>query len=66
METNMPGLYVAGTAAAGSQKRYTLFIENCHDHVGKIVASICGYWPDELGTIPSRSYNLPFEDIQAN
>jgi thioredoxin reductase (NADPH) len=66
MQTNMPGLYVAGTAAAGSQKRYTLFIENCHDHVGKIVASICGYWPDELGTIPSRRYNLPFEDFQAN
>lgn len=66
METNMPGLYVAGTAAAGSQKRYTLFIENCHDHVGKIVESISGYWPEELGSVPSRRYSLPFEDIQAN
>jgi thioredoxin reductase (NADPH) len=66
MQTNMPGLYVAGTAAAGSQKRYTLFIENCHDHVGKIVASISGFWPNELGTVPSRRYDLPFEDIQAN
>lgn len=66
METNMPGLYVAGTAAAGSQKRYTLFIENCHDHVGKIVASISGIWPDELGTVHPRRYNLPFQDIQAN
>jgi thioredoxin reductase (NADPH) len=66
METNMPGLFVAGTAAAGSQKRYTLFIENCHDHVAKIAASICGYWPEELGTVPSRRYDLPFEDIQAN
>jgi thioredoxin reductase (NADPH) len=66
METNVPGLYVAGTAAAGSQKRYSLFIENCHHHVGKIAASISGYWPDVLGTIPSRQYDLPFEDIQAN
>jgi thioredoxin reductase (NADPH) len=66
METNVAGLYVAGTAAAGSQKRYSLFIENCHPHVGKIAASISGYWPDILGTIPSRQYDLPFEDIQAN
>jgi hypothetical protein len=34
--------------------------------VGKIAASISGYWPDILGTIPSRQYDLPFEDIQAN
>lgn len=66
METNVPGLFVAGTAAAGSQKRYTLFIENCHHHVGKIAAALSGSWPDKLGTIPSRRYELPFEDIQAN
>lgn len=66
METNQPGLYVAGTAAAGSQKRYTLFIENCHLHVGKIAASISGYWPDNLGTVPSRQYDLPFDEFQAN
>jgi thioredoxin reductase (NADPH) len=66
METNVPGVYVAGTAAAGSQKRYTLFIENCHAHVGKIVAAMSGAWPEKLGTVPSRNYELPFEDIQAN
>jgi thioredoxin reductase (NADPH) len=66
METNVPGLYVAGTAAAGSQKRYTLFIENCHIHVGKIATALSGIWPEKLGTIPSRRYDLPFEDIQAN
>jgi len=66
METNVPGLYVAGTAAAGSQKRYTLFIENCHIHVGKIAVALSGTWPSELGTIHSRRYELPFEDIQAN
>jgi thioredoxin reductase (NADPH) len=42
METNVPGLFVAGTAAAGAQKEYRLFIENCHEHVGKIVKAITG------------------------
>jgi thioredoxin reductase (NADPH) len=66
METNVPGLYVAGTAAAGSQKRYTLFIENCHGHVGKIAAALSGTWPNKLGTVSSRRYELPFEEYQAN
>jgi thioredoxin reductase (NADPH) len=38
METNVPGLYVAGTAAGGTQEQYQLFIETCHDHVEKIAA----------------------------
>ena len=42
METDVPGLFVAGTAAAGAQKEYRLFIENCHEHVGKIVKAITG------------------------
>jgi thioredoxin reductase (NADPH) len=66
METNVPGLYVAGTAVAGSQKRYKLFIENSHVHVAKIMASLTGQWPDKIGTIPARQYDLPTEEIQAN
>jgi thioredoxin reductase (NADPH) len=66
METNIPGLYVAGTAVAGSQKRYTLFIENSHVHVGKIMVSLTGQWPEKIGTIPARQYDLSTEDIQAN
>jgi thioredoxin reductase (NADPH) len=42
METNVPGLYVAGTATAGTQGRYKVFLENCHVHVGRIVAAITG------------------------
>ena len=42
MQTNVPGIYVAGTAAAGTQNRFRLFIENCHAHVAKIVKSITG------------------------
>jgi thioredoxin reductase (NADPH) len=62
METNVPGLFVAGTAAAGIQQRYTLFIENCHDHAGKITQAITGRWPVGLGDAPP----LAFEHIQAN
>ncbi len=42
METNVPGLFVAGTAAAGAQKEYRLFIENCHVHIARIVKAITG------------------------
>lgn len=66
METNVSGLYVAGTAAAGSQKSYTLFIENTHVHVGRIVQALTGRWPEKLGKIQSRQYDLSLEEIQAN
>lgn len=66
METNVPGLFVAGTVAAGIQQRYTLFIENCHDHAGKIARAITGRWPAALGNAAGRNYELAFEHIQAN
>lgn len=40
METNVPGLYVTGTATGGSQQSYRLFIENCHIHVQRILAAL--------------------------
>lgn len=42
MQTHVPGVYVAGTASAGTQRNFKLFIENCHIHVKRIVASIKG------------------------
>ena len=67
METDVPGLFVAGTAAAGErQEKYSLFVENTHVHVGRIVQALTGRWPDKLGTAPSRRYELPVEAIQAN
>lgn len=48
METNVPGLYVAGTSTAGSQQTYSVFIENCHVHVKRIIAALTGEQsPDE-------------------
>jgi thioredoxin reductase (NADPH) len=56
METNVPGLYVAGTAiagtqggrlegAAGSRQGYKVFLENCHIHVPRIVHHLTGRPP---------------------
>jgi thioredoxin reductase (NADPH) len=40
METNVPGLYVAGTVTGGTQGKYRVFLENCHIHVARIVAAL--------------------------
>jgi thioredoxin reductase (NADPH) len=42
METNVPGVFVAGTAIGGTQARYRVFIENCHVHVERIMACLTG------------------------
>ena len=45
METNVPGVYVAGTAVGGTQDKYRVFIENCHVHVGRILSALTGIAP---------------------
>jgi len=47
MRTNVPGVYIAGTATAGTQQRYKVFIENCHVHVDRIVAALTGAAPPQ-------------------
>tara|TARA_Y100000589_G_scaffold223093_1_gene210651 strand:+ start:2401 stop:3477 length:1077 start_codon:yes stop_codon:yes gene_type:complete len=42
METSVPGLYVAGTATAGTQDRFRVYIENCHVHAQRIASAITG------------------------
>jgi thioredoxin reductase (NADPH) len=43
METNVPGLYIAGTAVAGTQASGVKeFIETSHVHVDRIVAALTG------------------------
>ena len=56
METNVPGLYVAGTATAGTQQKYTVFIENCHIHIDRIVAALTGHRAE---AIPEPFYARP-------
>ena len=46
MQTNVPGLFVAGTATAGTQRSgVRVFLENCHVHVDRILAAITGAAP---------------------
>ena len=59
MQTSVPGLYVAGTAVAGTQERFRLFIENSHPHVTRIVRAITGQAPPpQLVNDAASRYNL--------
>ena len=43
METNVPGVFIAGTAVAGTPPRkVTVIVETCHVHVARIVAALQG------------------------
>lgn len=58
MRTNVDGIYVAGTAVAGTQNsKYKTFLENCHQHVDKIVADIVG----DYAAIPKQIYASQIE-----
>lgn len=41
METNIPEVFVLGTAVGGTQNKYRVFIENTHIHVEKILKTLC-------------------------
>ncbi len=57
METNVPGLYVAGTVTAGTQSSFMVFIENCHVHAERITAHAMGR--------PAPEVSDPFERPEA-
>jgi thioredoxin reductase (NADPH) len=57
METNVPGLYVAGTVTAGTQSSFMVFIENCHVHAERIVA--------HLTAAPTPRAGEPYERPEA-
>ena len=64
METNVPGLYIAGTAVAGTQSsHYKIFLENCHIHVHRILAHLQGEPPPDDGTagLPAAMQHLADE-----
>jgi thioredoxin reductase (NADPH) len=42
METEVKGVFALGTATGGTQKKYRVFIENCHEHVAKIARTLAG------------------------
>lgn len=51
MQTNVPGLYMAGTAAGGTQDQFNLFIENCHSHVVRIIRALAGREPPHVNRL---------------
>lgn len=57
METNVPGLYVAGTAASGQQARHKLFIETSHHHVTRIIEDISGRTPTRVNRLVPEGPN---------
>lgn len=66
METTVPNVYALGTAIAGTQKKYRVFIENTHEHVGKILLSLSNKLgitlkPDSWVDIPT-SHPLKLEE----
>lgn len=64
METDVPGLYVAGTAAGGTQKRIELFIETCHPHVERVLEALTGRPAEKVGSVPERNYGFELSDVQ--
>ena len=45
LETDLPGVYVVGTATAGTQHRFAAYIETSHDHGPRIAAALTGAPP---------------------
>lgn len=66
METNVPGIFVAGTAVGGTQWRLKHAIYTSHNHVAKIVKAITGQVPRRLGTVAPRNSDISWEEIGAS
>ena len=52
METTRTGVYVAGTAVAGTQARFKVYIENSHIHARRIAAALSGQDPPDEPEYP--------------
>ncbi len=68
METNVPGVYVAGTGAAGDQQGgYTTFVGTCRHHTPAIIGHAFGEQAAaavKTGSVRSRSQTLSFEELE--
>jgi len=57
METNVEGVYVAGTAAGGTQNKFEHFIETSHVHVDRILRALTGKPAPRVGYIVKKPDN---------
>lgn len=64
LETNCPGVYVAGTAIAGNQNHYTVFITTCHDHASRIAKAITGHEYLQVGNLKGRDFPLSQYELE--
>ena len=64
LESSCPGVYVAGTATAGNQDHYTVFITTCHDHATKIAKAITGKDYYHTGNVAARNFPLSQYELE--
>lgn len=65
METNVPGIFLAGTVVSGGKQTYKDFIDTSHGHTLKIVRHITGVESVPVGTVQSRRYPFSNADIES-
>jgi thioredoxin reductase (NADPH) len=65
METNVPGIFLAGTVISGGKQSYKDFIGTSHGHTLRIVKQITGVENVPVGTIESRRYPFSNADIES-
>ena len=63
LETNVPGLFIAGTATGGGQKAHKIFVATSHHHGVAITKQITGKPGSLAGSLPARSYDFDNSDI---
>lgn len=66
MESNVSGLFIAGTTAGGTQTTVTHYITTSHIHVERIVKAITGQTAGSIGTISSRNKAVTADEVKAN
>lgn len=42
MQSKVPGIFIVGTAVAGTQQHFEVFIENSHQHADRVAAALAG------------------------
>ena len=67
MESNVPGVYIVGTAAGGNQDQFSVFTTTSHPHCLRVARAIA---PDRkvdpawVGNLAGRDYPLSGDDIE--
>lgn len=63
METNVKGLYLAGTVAGGEKYSKELFIGTCHQHVENILKVLKKEPIFKTGSPPSRHFQFSYDEV---